>query len=122
MPTVSLRLSEEQHATLVGWAHASHRSVQRELVHRLFGGGVQVGEAAVTPGAAIRLEPGLFGAGGPPPALLERGALETGDASADAHRPDAASAGGGPRSESARCSAATPYGTRCKTCGKVHTW
>jgi hypothetical protein len=56
MPTVSLRLSEEQHATLVGWAHASHRSVQRELVHRLFGGGVQVGGAAVTPGMPVLSE------------------------------------------------------------------
>jgi hypothetical protein len=56
MPTVSLRLSEEQHQLLVGWAHAGHRSVQRELVHRLFGDGVQMGEAAVTPGMPVRSE------------------------------------------------------------------
>jgi hypothetical protein len=140
MPTVSLRLSEQQHQLLVEWAYASHRSVQRELVHRLFGGGMQVGEAAVTPGATIRLEPGqiepLEGPPEPggPPMLSERdqagqetpagksGELAAVPAGDQPTRPESPQRSDPPRSDSSRCSAATPRGTRCKTCGKVHTW
>ena len=36
MPTISLRLTEEEHAALKEWAHGSHRSMQREAVYRIF--------------------------------------------------------------------------------------
>lgn len=38
MPTISLRLTEEEHAALREWAHGSRRSLQREIVFRLFSG------------------------------------------------------------------------------------
>ena len=36
MPTVSLRLTEEELAQLHAWAHDSRRSVQKEIIWRLF--------------------------------------------------------------------------------------
>lgn len=36
MPTISLRLTDEQHAQLTAWAHDGERSVQKELIWRLF--------------------------------------------------------------------------------------
>jgi hypothetical protein len=36
MPAITLRLTDEQHATLVREAAANSRSVQREIVHRCF--------------------------------------------------------------------------------------
>ena len=39
MPTVSLRLTEEELAQLHAWAHDSRRSVQKEIIWRLFSNG-----------------------------------------------------------------------------------
>ena len=36
MPTISLRLTEEQHAELKRWAQEDSGSVQREIIFRLF--------------------------------------------------------------------------------------
>ena len=36
MPTISLRLTDEEHAALKEWAHGSRRSMQREAVYRIF--------------------------------------------------------------------------------------
>ena len=36
MPNINLRLTEEEHAALREWAHGSRRSIQREVVFRLF--------------------------------------------------------------------------------------
>lgn len=38
MPNINLRLTEEEHAQLFEWAHGSRRSLQREIVFRLFDG------------------------------------------------------------------------------------
>lgn len=37
MPSVNLRLSDEQHAELIEMAKREDRSLQREIVYRLFG-------------------------------------------------------------------------------------
>ena len=36
MPTISLRLTDEEHAALREWAFGARRSIQREIVFRLF--------------------------------------------------------------------------------------
>jgi len=36
MPSINLRLTEEQHAELERWAHDGHRSLQKEIIFRLF--------------------------------------------------------------------------------------
>jgi len=36
MPNVTLRLTDDQHATLVASAKDAHRSMQGEIIHRLF--------------------------------------------------------------------------------------
>ena len=37
MPSVNLRLSDEQHAELIEMAKREDRSLQREIIYRLFG-------------------------------------------------------------------------------------
>jgi hypothetical protein len=37
MPSVNLRLSDEQHAELVAAGQRENRSLQREIIYRLFG-------------------------------------------------------------------------------------
>lgn len=65
MPTISLRLSEEQHEELKAWAHDGHRSVQKEIIWRLFT--VEGGQAPKTspatgiPREAIRVREGQTG-------------------------------------------------------------
>lgn len=36
MPTISLRLTDEEHAQLTAWARDGKRSVQKEIIWRLF--------------------------------------------------------------------------------------
>ena len=36
MPKVNLRLTDEEHALLDRWARDGHRSIQKELIFRLF--------------------------------------------------------------------------------------
>ena len=36
MPKINLRLTDEQHAELEAWAKDGHRSLQKEIVFRLF--------------------------------------------------------------------------------------
>lgn len=36
MPSINLRLTDEQHAEIVAAAEENHRSMQGEIVHRLF--------------------------------------------------------------------------------------
>jgi len=36
MPTISLRLTDEQHEQLRAWAHDGQRSVQKEVIWRVF--------------------------------------------------------------------------------------
>jgi len=36
MPKFTLRLTDEQHAELVAGAERGHRSLQKEIIHRLF--------------------------------------------------------------------------------------
>ena len=36
MPAISLRLTDEQHAQLRAWAYGAQRSIQREIIYRLF--------------------------------------------------------------------------------------
>lgn len=59
MPTISLRLTEEEHAALKEWAHDSRRSIQKEAVWRLFANTLEtdVPEAivgAIVPGLEVR--------------------------------------------------------------------
>ena len=52
MPTVSLRLTEEQLDELRAWAHDGKRSLQKEIVWRLFS--VEGGQATkMWPGAGV---------------------------------------------------------------------
>ena len=46
MPTISLRLSEEELEQLRAWAHDGHRSLQKEIVWRLFTSSEGAGESA----------------------------------------------------------------------------
>lgn len=43
MPNINLRLTEEEHEELRAWAHGSRRSIQREIVFRLFDGALSEG-------------------------------------------------------------------------------
>lgn len=55
MPTISLRLTDDQHAELKAWAFGARRSVQREIVWRLFT--IEGGQAAkVGPSVATSRE------------------------------------------------------------------
>ena len=36
MPNINLRLTDEQHAQLERWAHDGYRSIQKEIIFRLF--------------------------------------------------------------------------------------
>lgn len=36
MPNINLRLTDEQHRELEAWAHDGHRSLQKEIIWRLF--------------------------------------------------------------------------------------
>jgi hypothetical protein len=36
MPNINLRLTEEQHTELTAWARDGHRSLQKEIIWRLF--------------------------------------------------------------------------------------
>jgi hypothetical protein len=36
MPNINLRLTDEQHAALERWAKDGHRSLQKEIIWRLF--------------------------------------------------------------------------------------
>lgn len=36
MPSINLRLTDEQHAQVERWAALNDRSIQKEIVHRLF--------------------------------------------------------------------------------------
>jgi len=36
MPSINLRLTKEQHEALETWAHDGHRSLQKEIIFRLF--------------------------------------------------------------------------------------
>lgn len=61
MPNINLRLTEEEHAALREWAHGSRRSIQREVIFRLFTERSEV-DAPSRTGAA---EPNHGGAGEP---------------------------------------------------------
>jgi hypothetical protein len=112
MPSVNLRLTGEQHRVLAESAASQQRSLQREIIFRLFGGAVTYTEPVLSERdqAGRETPAGMSG---------ELAAVPAGDQST---RPESPQRSDPPRSESSRCSAATPYGTRCKTCGKVHTW
>jgi hypothetical protein len=36
MPSINLRLTDQQHAELAEWARVGHRSIQKEIIWRLF--------------------------------------------------------------------------------------
>ena len=44
MPSVNLRLSDEQHAELVAAGKRSNRSLQREMIYRMFGRSAPAGD------------------------------------------------------------------------------
>lgn len=95
MPSLHVRLSEELHAELVAAAHAEHRSLQAEVIHRL---------QAHPPLARLLT--------GPPPAALE----EIKEAS-----PAEPSVPGSPRARrtdkrAGMCPHRVPAGSFCKTC------
>lgn len=39
MPSINLRLTQEQHSELERWAHDGYRSIQKEIIFRLFSEG-----------------------------------------------------------------------------------
>ena len=49
MPSINLRLTEEEHAQLKEWAYGAHRSIQREAIFRLFDGRLSEAEQRVQP-------------------------------------------------------------------------
>lgn len=51
MPNINLRLTEAEHEQLQRWASASRRSLQKEIVHRLFRQPAPVGSR--TAGAVV---------------------------------------------------------------------
>jgi hypothetical protein len=101
MPNINLRLTEEEHAALREWAHGSRRSIQREVIFRLFS---ELKEGAVVGYSAVS---------GSAPSMREE---EAGVIGRTAPRPERTV----PSSSSGPCGMNTPAGTKCKVCGKVH--
>lgn len=59
MPSINLRLTDQQHAELERWAHEGYRSIQKEIIFRLFSNQLEtdVPEAivgAIVPGLEVR--------------------------------------------------------------------
>ncbi len=106
MPNINLRLTEDEHAELREWAQGSRRSIQREIVFRLFDG-------AVTEGGAGRLkrtaEVGRSVAS--PPSVTAAVQPQVHDVPMRAHfRKDR---------PALQCPRLVPGGQTCPDCGKV---
>lgn len=56
MPSMNVRLTEEQHAELVAAAHENMRSLQKEIVARLFDGLTAGGRSSARVGGNVREE------------------------------------------------------------------
>ena len=115
MPSLNLRLSDVEHELLVGWAESNGRSLQREIVWRLFGGpGVRVPLDAVSG----------FSPAAPLPVVVRefRGPdLKVGLAAGDGEESERRSPSSQSSSPAASsCPGDAPAGTRCKLCGKKH--
>jgi len=98
MPSLNLRLSEEELEQLRQWAYGSRRSLQREIVFRLFEG-LALNALNTSSSDGYTVPAGT----NPPP---NSGAARSTPA---------------PEASSGKCTAYAPRGTRCKLCGKTHS-
>ena len=102
MPNINLRLTDEEHEALRTWAFEGRRSIQREIIFRLFANdlpkhvrdAVTEQEAELT--KFVREETSF------------KDAVVEYDLSPILTRP------------SGKCQMNVPAGTKCKVCGKVH--
>ncbi len=119
MPTVSLRLTEDEHSRLQEWAFGSRRSLQREIVFRLFDGALT--ERAVQP----RNMTGDVHLSVPPvsvSASVQPSAHDVPVERVAAPRSWSLPSGkAGAPLRDGKCSADVARGTKCKLCGKVHS-
>lgn len=124
MPTISLRMTDEQHAELAEWAHQGHRSIQREIIWRLFT--IEGNQAPkywpATAGPLEAIEVPLGGLGH----LPERATTPLGQrtvTSGEYSKEESAaksSVAQEPAARSGSCPMSPARGTKCKVCGKVH--
>ena len=105
MPSLNLRLSEEELEQLRQWAYGSRRSLQREIVFRLFEG-LALNALNTSSSDGYTVPAGT----NPPPPDKELVPYERGRARTLAERGEF----------SGKCTAYAPRGTRCKLCGKTH--
>jgi hypothetical protein len=103
VPTVSLRLSDAEHARLREWAFGARRSLQREIVFRLFDGAVVTERGVTVPpaGSGKPLREGV--------ADLPRSVTAVPSVVHDVQM-----------QRRVGCGFDTPKGTKCKLCGKEH--
>lgn len=66
MPNINLRLSEEQHEQLRIWAFEQERSIQKEIIYRLFNGGLSERDGAAETAVASVAPKGVQGRGRTP--------------------------------------------------------
>lgn len=106
MPTISLRLTDEQHTQLRAWAYGANRSLQREIIYRLFATLTERGERV----GSLAQQP----ARGGKEADLRR-------EEPDVHQPRSVSVAllsGDRRPRSGRCPHGLRAGVYCAECGQ----
>lgn len=122
VPTVSLRLTDAEHALLREWAFGSRRSVQREVVFRLFDGALTERDLGGRETVSGMHAPGSRGVE-PPAGGALRSPADTSSRSVSASVApvvrDVPMQSGRPLRDGT-CGFDTPRGTKCKLCGKVH--
>ncbi len=77
MPNINLRLTEEEHEALRTWAFDGRRSIQREIIYRLFSSEAAVGYAAVSGSAPLVQREEEKGSTEPVPPRPERAASDS---------------------------------------------
>lgn len=108
MPNINLRLTDSEHAELREWARGSRRSIQREIVFRLFDGAVT---ERVGSGSAVATPPGVQAARSVTAAVQPK-VHDVGV------RPRAHMRGDRPMLE---CEVRVPAGEVCSKCGRAVT-
>ena len=119
MPNINLRLTELEHAELREWAHGSRRSLQREIVFRLFDGAVterDQGRREVESGLGAAVPDLSRGSGSTAP-LSSAGDSSPRSVTVPPVVRDVAVERSSSRNG---CGFDTPKGTKCKLCGSVH--
>lgn len=120
VPTVSLRLTDSELALLREWAFGSRRSLQREIVFRLFDGAVtERGEGRVVAESSrtgVDVDRSVGEGHSRTPAERSSRSVTAPSVQPVVHdvRMDASPV------DKVGCGFDTPRGTKCKLCGKVH--